>query len=343
MSQRWLKKDVLGKSIVSKILILPDNSPIWGKVIWEGEGFFWDAKTKGNYLRVKREVEALLISTPVLHPSPHFLQHHPCCRASFCLFHTSTSLNLEPGRLWGDESCSFLDPTPWETGKTTMSKVPFSELSWTKSSYPNLVWLSLPTGLWIHGCNGHSAFTRELGSADVKGLTCPDVQDSLTSAVEGIVVSIWEAANVSKGQCGTSTHQGASALCAAEVMYGFMRSQHWALECIQHREKKEKTGIQFSQATGSWRNRSPGLKSNEAREGLRHTGAAGQDNLPSVLSGFTPVLPVTPERRITETPLIYCGEGSQGRGTNHLWSIAHRQGSRWVPDLPFLLILLNPS
>lgn len=45
---------------------------------------------------------------------------------------------------------------------------------------------------------------------------------------------------------------------------------------------------------GSWRSRSPGLESDEARA-QRHTGAAGQDNLPSVLSGFTPVLPVTPE------------------------------------------------
>lgn len=50
----------------------------------------------------------------------------------------------------------------------------------------SLMWLSLPRGLWIHGCNGHSAFSRELGTADVKGLMCPDVQDSLPSAVEVI-------------------------------------------------------------------------------------------------------------------------------------------------------------
>lgn len=80
------------------------------------------------------------------------------------------------------------------------------------------------------------------------------------------------------------------------------------------------------------------MKNDEAREGLCHTGAAGQDNLPSVLSGFTPVLLLTPE-----TPLIYCGEGRQRRGRNHLWSIAHRQASRWAPDLPCSLILLNPS
>lgn len=84
------------------------------------------------------------------------------------------------------------------------------------------------------------------------------------------------------------------------------------------------TGIQqdwdpvSARPLAAWRNRSPGLESDEAREVLHHTGAAGQDNLPSVLSGFTPVLLVTPERGTAETPLIYCGEGRQGRGRNHL-------------------------
>lgn len=56
------------------------------------------------------------------------------------------------------------------------------------SIFFSVVWLSVPVGLWICGCNDHSAFIRELGSTDVKGLTCPDVQGSLTSAVEVICV-----------------------------------------------------------------------------------------------------------------------------------------------------------
>lgn len=43
------------------------------------------------------------------------------------------------------------------------------------------------------------------------------------------------------------------------------------------------------------------------------------DNLPSVLSGFTPVLTVTPECRIAKRPRICYGEGKERRGTNHLW------------------------
>lgn len=51
------------------------------------------------------------------------------------------------------------------------------------------------------------------------------------------------------------------------------------------------------------------MNSDEARRGLHHTGAAGKDNLPSVLSGFTPVLSVTPECRIAETSdLLWGGE-----------------------------------
>lgn len=55
------------------------------------------------------------------------------------------------------------------------------------------------------------------------------------------------------------------------------------------------------------------MNSDEARRGLHHTGAAGKDNLPSVLSGFTPVLSVTPECRIAETSyLLWGGEEKQG-------------------------------
>lgn len=61
------------------------------------------------------------------------------------------------------------------------------------------------------------------------------------------------------------------------------------------------------------------MKSDEARKGLRHIGAAGKDNLPSVLSGFTPVLSVTPECRISKRPHIYHWEGRERRGRNHLW------------------------
>lgn len=80
------------------------------------------------------------------------------------------------------------------------------------------------------------------------------------------------------------------------------------------------TGIQQdwnpvpSRPLAAWRNRSPGLKSDEAREDLRHTGAAGQDNLPSVLSGFTPVLPVTPERGIKRRLLFIVGRGGRQGG-----------------------------
>lgn len=54
-------------------------------------------------------------------------------------------------KLWGDESCSFLDPTPWETGKNTMSQVPLSELGWTKSSYPKCeFWVAFYTYTYIY-------------------------------------------------------------------------------------------------------------------------------------------------------------------------------------------------
>lgn len=72
-------------------------------------------------------------------------------------------------------------------------------------------------------------------------------------------------------------------------------------------------------STGSMEEEEPRAESSEARKGLRHIGAAGMDNLPSVLSGFTPVLTVTPERRIAKRPRIYYGEGKERRGTKHLW------------------------
>lgn len=61
------------------------------------------------------------------------------------------------------------------------------------------------------------------------------------------------------------------------------------------------------------------MKSDEDGKGPQYPGAAGKDNLPSVLSGLTPVLSVTAECRIAKRPHLYFGEGRQGRGRNHLW------------------------
>lgn len=74
--------------------------------------------------------------------------------------------------------------------------------------------------LWINGCNGHSAFTRELGSADVKGLVCPDVQDLLTSAVEvicafGILVLLLQAVS-EQTKISPQTHPRSSSQVAKE-------------------------------------------------------------------------------------------------------------------------------
>lgn len=51
------------------------------------------------------------------------------------------------------------------------------------------------------------------------------------------------------------------------------------------------------------------MKSDEAGKGPHYPGAAGKDNLPSVLSGLTPVLSVTAECRIAKRLHFYFGEG----------------------------------
>lgn len=54
--------------------------------------------------------------------------------------------------------------------------------------------------------------------------------------------------------------------------------------------------------------------SDEARKGLQHRRAAGKDNLPSVLSGFTPVLWSHQNAEWQRDLIFIVGKGGKGGG-----------------------------
>jgi len=103
-------------------------------------------------------------------------------------------------------------------------------------------------------------------------------------------------------------------LAVGPVLSVWMRSLQTWLGVTGTQQERNPVSSRHWGPLAAQRKSSLGLKSDEARKVVCHIGAAGKDNLPSVLSGFTPVLSVTPECRITETSyLLWGGEGKEGK------------------------------